>query len=69
MPRGGRRKGAGAPKMNLNNFKRGNKSRQLQSALFTDGSQEWNNFLSRLPDNKCRLRARTVAALLFIRST
>jgi len=68
MQRGGKRPGAGAPKANLNRLKDGFQSKQLKQVLYRGTPQDWDDFLSRLPDDVSRVRVRTVAALLLIRS-
>jgi hypothetical protein len=67
MPRGGPRPGAGAPRNNLNALKNGEFSRQLRNALNEGTPQEWQEFLSRLKDDRFRARTNMSAALLWIR--
>jgi hypothetical protein len=69
MPRGGKRPGAGAPSGNLNSLKNGEYSQQLRHALYGNTPQEWDQFLSRLKDDRFRARANMSATLLWIRDS
>jgi len=69
MPRGGFRPGAGAPQGNLNRLKYGRYSHQLRRALYSANPQDWQDFLSRLPDDCFRASANMSAVLLWVRKS
>lgn len=68
MPRGGKRSGAGAPRNNLNAMKNGKHSSQLRQTLYKGTPQEWQEFLSRLKDDRFRARVNMSSTLLWISS-